>query len=180
MAGLRYDFRQEIERTKLAEDRVQPTKMAHARVIFIKLDPADTSGATHAEAAARAQMAEVQEQLKAGKNFAELAKRYSTESGQGRDGDLGILYEGMRGMDTAILNAALAMKSGQVSSEPGQTRDGYFLVEVVSTSDQHSAGEDSAYATAFSAYRDAKAQTLIPEAIVGLLKKSKVVYYVHS
>jgi parvulin-like peptidyl-prolyl isomerase len=180
MAGLRYDFRQEIERTRLAADRVEPTKMAHARVIFIKPDPADATGAAHADTVARAQMAGVQEQLKAGKNFSELAKKYSAESGQGKDGDWGILYEGMRGMDTPILNAALAMKSGQVSAEPGKTRDGYFLIEIISTSDQHDDAEDSAYANAFSVYREAKAQTLVPETIVGLLKKSKVVYYVHS
>jgi foldase protein PrsA len=178
MAGLRYDFRQEIERTKLAEDGVKPTKMAHARVIFVKVDSADVSDTAHADAVARAQMAEVQEQLKAGKSFVELAKKYSMESG--REGDMGILYEGMRGMDTAILNTALAMKTGQVSAEPGRTRDGYFLVEVISTSDQHDANEDSAYADAFKTYREAKAQTLVPEAIVGLLKKSKIVYYVHS
>jgi parvulin-like peptidyl-prolyl isomerase len=180
MAGLRYDFRQEIERTKLVANQVQPTKMAHARVIFVKIDPADASGTAHADAAARSQIADVQEQLKAGKSFENLAREHPFESGQGRGGDLAILYEGMRGMDTAILNTALAMKNGAVSSEPGKTRDGYFLVQVISTSEQHGNDEEKAYADAFNSYREAKAPTLVPEAIVGLLKKSKVVYYVHS
>ena len=178
MAGLRYDFRQEIERTKLAVDRVNPTKMAHARVIFVKIDSEDASGVSKAEAAARAQMREIQKQLKAGKGFEELARQYPLESG--KDGDLGILYDGRRGTDTAILNAALAMKSGEVSSEAGKTRDGYFLVQVISTDDQHDVSEASAYADAFKTYREAKAQTLVPDAIVDLLKKSKIVYYVHS
>lgn len=180
MAGLRYDFRQEIEGTKLVANQVKPMKMAHARVIFVKIDPSDTSGVVHADAAAHSQMADIQEQLKAGKSFENLAQEHPFESGQGHGGDLGILYEGMRGMDTAILNTALAMKSGAVSSEPGKTRDGYFLVQVISTGEQHGSQEEKAYADAFNSYREAKAPTLVPEAIVGLLKKSKVVYYVHS
>ncbi|HEX4263164.1 MAG TPA: peptidylprolyl isomerase [Verrucomicrobiae bacterium] len=178
MAGLRYDFRQEIERTKLVAARVQSTKMAHARVIFVPVNPSDDFGAAHADAAARSLMAQVQAQIKAGKNFEELAKENPAE--QGREGDLGILYEGKQGMDTAILNSALAMKRGEVSSEPGKTRDGYFLLQIISTSDQHGVDEESNYANASKEYREAKAQTLVPEAIVGLLKKSKVVYYVHS
>jgi len=39
MAGLRYDFRQEIERTKLVFDKVPPTRMVHARVILVKRIP---------------------------------------------------------------------------------------------------------------------------------------------
>jgi hypothetical protein len=180
MAGLRYDFRQEIERMKLVANQVKPTKMAHARVIFVKIDATDASGASHADAAARSQMTDIQAQLKAGKTFENLANAHPLESGQGNDGDLGILYEGMRGMDTAILNTALAMKIGAVSSEPGKTRDGYFLVQVISTSELHDSQEEKAYADAYNSYREAKAPTLVPEAIVGLLKKSKVVYYVHS
>jgi foldase protein PrsA len=178
MTGLRYDFRQEIERTKLVAARVEPTKMAHARVIFVKINPFDDSGAAHADAAAHSLITEVQAQLKAGKSFEKLAKEYPAE--QGGEGDLGILYEGKQGMDTAILNSALTMKGGEVSSEPGKTREGYFLLQIISTSDRHGADEESGYANALRAYREAKAQTLVPEAIVSLLKKSKVVYYVHS
>ena len=180
MAGLRYDFRQEIERTRLVIDRVELAKMAHARAIFVKIDPSGVSGTTRGEAEAQALMANIQDQLKAGKSFDELAGKYSEVGDKGKAGDLGILYEGMRGMDTAILNSALAMTNGQASSEPGKTRDGYFLLRIISTSDNHPGDEDAAYRDASLAYREAKARMLAPEAIVGLIKKSKVVYYVHS
>ena len=179
MAGLRYDFRQEIERTRLVMEQVKPTKMVHARVIFVKIDSSDTSGPMLADARARASMANIQAQLKAGKSFEELAGKYSAPGDKSR-GDLGILYEDMRGMDTAMLNSALAMKTGEVSSEPGKTRDGYFLLQIISTSADHADSEAAAYQDASGVYREAKAQMLVPKEIVGLLKKSKVVYYVHS
>jgi parvulin-like peptidyl-prolyl isomerase len=179
-SGLRYDFRQEIERTRLVMDQVEPTRMVHARAIFVKLDSSDATTPERADADAQASIAKIQEQLRAGTSFAELAEKYSEPADKGRAGDLGILYEDMRGMDTAILNTALAMKNGEVSAEPGKTRDGYFLVQIISTSDRHASSEDAAYEEASTAYREAKAQRLIPEAIVRLLKNSKVVYYVHS
>jgi parvulin-like peptidyl-prolyl isomerase len=86
----------------------------------------------------------------------------------------------MHGMDTAILNAALAMKNGEITPDPGQTRGGYFFLQILSTSDHHPNDEDAAYTDAFTAYREEKTQMLAPKAVVNLLKKSKVVYFVHS
>jgi parvulin-like peptidyl-prolyl isomerase len=180
MAGLRYDFRQEIERTKLVIDQVKPTRMVHARIIFLKTDPAGESGATRTDADARTLVANIQAQLKAGKSFEELANKYSELGDKTRGGDLGILHEDMKGMDTAILKAALAMKNGEVSLFPVKTQNGYFLLQVTSDSDKHPDNEDAVYTDAAIVCQEEKAQRLIPEAIVTLLKKSKVVYYVHS
>jgi parvulin-like peptidyl-prolyl isomerase len=179
MAGLRYDFRQEIERTKLVMEQVKPTRMVHARTIFVKIDSSNRAMETQADADARTAVANIEAQLRAGKSFENLAQEYSAP-GDKSAGDLGILYEDMRGMDTAILNTALAMSAGDVSTVPGKTRDGYFLLKIISTSGQHDPGEDAAYRAAVTSYREAKAQMLVPKAIVGLIKKSRVVYYVHS
>lgn len=125
-------------------------------------------------------IADIQNQLKAGKSFEELAGQYSEISDKNNNGDIGILYEGMQGMDTAILNTALTMKKDEISSTPVKTYGGYFLLQIVSTSDNHASGEDTAYAEALATCQEQKAQPLIPQAIVDLIKKSKVVYYVHS
>lgn len=180
MAGLRYDFRQEIERTKLVVDQVQPTRMVRAGVIFVKVDPSGVSGVTRSEAGAVTLITNIQDQLKEGKSFGELAQKYSELGDKTKGGDLGILYEGIQGVDTAVLNTALAMNNDQVSSNPVKTRDGYFLLQITSTSDKHTGSEDAGYMDASRVYREEKAQMLIPEAIVGLLKKSRVVYYLHS
>lgn len=180
MAGLRYDFRQEIERTKLVIDQVKPTRTVHARIIFVKIDPSGESGPRRTEADAETLIMNIQDQLKARTSFEDLANKYSEMSDKTKGGDLGILYEDMPGMDTVILNAALATKVGQTSSSPGKTQNAYFLLQVISDSDKHSENEAPAYAEATTVCRAQKAQRLIPDAIVMLLKKSKVVYYVHS
>lgn len=183
MADLRYDFQQEIKRGKLAIGQVKPTKMVHASVIVVKTGSGVselTSGTMGADVEAMKLITDIQNQLKAGMGFEELAQKYSELGDKSKGGDLGILYEGMQGMDTAILNTALAMKNGQVSSDPGRTHDEYFFLQITSTSDKHASNEDAAYAKAFTACREQKAQMLIPQVIVDLIKKSKVVYYMHS
>jgi parvulin-like peptidyl-prolyl isomerase len=178
--GLKYDFRQQIERTKLVLDQVKPTKMVHARIIFVKVDPSGASGVVRSDADARTLIAKIQDQLKAGKSFEELAGRYSEIGDKNKAGDTGLLYEGMQNMDTAILNTSLAMKKGEVTPSPVQTYGGYFLLQCISTSGNHPGDEDAAYANAFATYQEQQAQPLIPQAIISLIKKSKVVYYVHS
>jgi len=138
------------------------------------------SGVTRLEAEAVTLITNIQDQLKAGKGFEELAQKYSELGDKTKGGDLGILYEGIQGVDTAVLNTALTMNNDQVSSNPVKTRGGYFFLQTTSTSDEHASSEDAGYMDASRVYREEKAQMLIPEAIVGLLKKSRVVYYLHS
>ncbi|MDB6112960.1 MAG: Foldase protein PrsA precursor [Pedosphaera sp.] len=184
MAGLRRDFQQEIERTKLVVDQVKPTKMMHARAIFVEAKPSGmfkpVSATMGADVEAKKLIADIQDQLKTGKSFGELTRQYSKTGDKSKGGDLGVLYEGMHDMDTAVLNAALAMKEGDISPAPIKAYGGYVLLQAISTSDSHASGEDAAYAEALAVCQNQKAQPLIPQAIVNLIKKSKVVYYVHS
>jgi foldase protein PrsA len=183
MDGLRRDFRQEIERTRLAIEQVKPTKLVRARVIFIKVRPAgmpgSVSGARRTDAEARMLIASIQAQLKAGTTFEALAKQYSEMDDRNKDGEL-TLYEGKRDIDTAMINAALKTKKGEISPAPIEAHEGCFLIQTVSTSDDHATDEDGVYADAFAVYAKERAQSLIPQVIVDLIKKSRVVYYVHS
>ena len=122
-------------------------------------------------------LAAVQAQLKAGKDFGELARQYSDAPSKNLDGDAGIFYPGIQGADTALLNAALTMKKGQITPEAVKTYDGYAFIQILSTSDDHAAAEDPAYAAALAAYKEQQAQPLIPQAVRELVNKSKVTYY---
>jgi parvulin-like peptidyl-prolyl isomerase len=178
--GLRQDFRQEIERTTLAMNRVKPTRMVHARVILARANATSESDEDRAEAAAKAQIIDIQNQIKAGKKFDDLAIHYADVGDQGGRGDLGIIFGAMPNVDTAIVNAAMGLKHGEITVQPIKTYNGYVLVEAVSTSDDHLSIENAAYAKAQSVYQQSEAQHLIPQMIVSLIKKSNVSYYVHS
>ncbi len=181
--GLKHDFQQQIERTKLVIDQVKATRLVHARVILVTGNPSGSEpapGITRTEAQAKALIMAIQDQMKAGESFAEMARQYSETGGAAGDGDIGILYEGKQGTDTAILNTALAMNKGESSPIPVRTYNGYFLLQIISTGESHGSDEDTTYAAAITRYQEQKAQSLIPQAVIDLIKKSKVVYYVHS
>lgn len=179
MAGLRRDFRQEIERTQLAIGQVQPARMVHVRIILVQANAASESDIERADRDAKARIVTIQNELKAGKGFENLAAQYSVPDDPSKSGDMGVIFPAKPGIDTAIVNAALAMKKGEVSPEPIKTANGYALLEAVSDSDNVE-NEDAAYAKALAAYRNMEAQRLIPKIVVELLKNSDVTYYVHS
>ena len=184
--ALKLDFAQDIERTKLVIDRVMPVKMVHCAAIIIKYCPPGTipgvsSDIKHTQAQAENLIRNIQDQLRLGHDFGDLAAQYSDVGYPDDKGDLGIFYPGINDIDTAVLTAALGLNAGQTSPEYFATNDGaYCIVRAVSTSERHSASEDEAYAEAAGVYNDQQAQTLIPDYIVDLIKKSHVVYYVHS
>ena len=180
IAGLRGDFRQEIERTQLAIGQVQPARMVHVRIILAKAVAISESDIERADRDAKARIIAIQEQLKTGKSFEDLAAEYCSQDDPSKSGDMGIIFPAKPGMDTGIVNAALAMKKGEISSQPIKTSSGYALLQAISDSDGHPIGEDAAYAKALSEYRSMEARRLIPQIIVGLIKKSIVTYYLHS
>lgn len=180
MAGLRYDFRQEIERTQLAIGQVQSARMVHARIILAKAIAASESDTERADRDAKARIIAIQNELKAGKSFEDLAVLYCAPDDPSKSGDMGILFPAKPGMDTGIVNAALALKNGEISSQPVKTSSGYALLQFISDSDNHPSGEDAAYVKTQAEYRSMESRRLIPKMIVNLIKESKVTYYVHS
>jgi parvulin-like peptidyl-prolyl isomerase len=180
MAGLRYDFRQEIERTQLVINQVKPPHMVHARIILMKASPVSESDVDRADRDARARIIAIQEQLKAGKLFEDLAAQYCVADDPSKSGDMGIVFEAMPNVDTAIVNAAMGLKKGETTPQPVKTVNGYVLVEAISASDDHATGEDDAYSKALAGYQQLEAHQLISQMILSLIKKSNVTYYVHS
>jgi parvulin-like peptidyl-prolyl isomerase len=70
---------------------------------------------------------DVQRHLKDGKNFEELAKKYSQCPSAPQGGDLGNLY-GKKNVDSDFMEALELLKPGQVSGVV-RTRFGYHLIQ---------------------------------------------------
>jgi parvulin-like peptidyl-prolyl isomerase len=104
-------------RSLYEQDRTQFTQI-HAKHILVK-----------SESLARKIAAEATP-----KNFASLAKRYSTDTGSAaKGGDLGTLSASS--LDPAFVQAALALKPGQIS-QPVQTQFGWHVILLVSATVQ--------------------------------------------
>ena len=82
--------------------------------------------ASHILLEKQSQALKVAEELKAGGNFSELAKKYSTCTTGKRGGDLGQFGRGK--MVKEFEQAAFSLKPGQVS-EPIKTQFGYHIIK---------------------------------------------------
>jgi peptidyl-prolyl cis-trans isomerase C len=82
--------------------------------------------ASHILLEKQSQALKVAEELKAGGNFSELAKKYSTCPSGKRGGDLGQFGRGQ--MAKEFEQAAFALKPGQ-TSDPIKTQFGYHIIK---------------------------------------------------
>src|SRR6187549_3700339 len=74
-------------------------------------------------------------QLKAGNDFAALAKRMSADKGSAaKGGDLG--WFGPRDMDPAFTNAVALLKKGEFTATPVQTAAGWHVIQLQNTRDR--------------------------------------------
>jgi len=119
--------------------------------ILIKVD-AKADEAKKAEA--RKKIEEVQQKLKDGGDFADLAKEYSEGPSNTKGGDLG--YFGRGQMVKPFENAALALKPNEVS-DVVETRFGYHIIKVFDTKQEQTL-----------AYADVKTQ------IIQRMKQEKI------
>jgi peptidyl-prolyl cis-trans isomerase D len=113
------------------KSRYVESEKRHAHHILIAVDGQDPK----ADAAALAKAKDVQAQLKAGKDFGDLARRYSADPGSAKQGgDLGwaekTAYVG------PFADALFAMQAGQVS-DPVKTQFGYHVIRLDEIRPQH-------------------------------------------
>ncbi|MEW6088758.1 MAG: peptidylprolyl isomerase [bacterium] len=87
----------------------EPEKVKASHILFLVKD----SDNFNEEREARNKAEKVLAELKTGKNFAELAKKYSEDSSKEKGGDLGYFSRGM--MDANFERAAFALKTGETS-----------------------------------------------------------------
>lgn len=83
--------------------------------------------ASHILVEKQSQALKVLEELKAGTNFGDLAKKYSTCPSGKKGGDLGQFGRGQ--MVREFEQAAFALKTGQVTEHPVKTQFGYHIIK---------------------------------------------------
>ena len=103
----------------------QPPRVRASHILIGFPENADDA----AKAAAKAKAQQVLSQVKAGKDFAALAKQYSTDPGSAQNGgDLGLFQQGQ--MVPPFDKAAFSMKEGE-TSDLVETQFGYHIIRVV-------------------------------------------------
>ena len=133
---LRVDFRRFEAEAQVTEEMIQSyfdlnkkdygtPKKVRARHILFRLGP---NADQEAIEAARKKALEVLKEARSGKDFAELAKKYSEDPGsREKGGDLGFFTR--ERMVKPFSDAAFAMKKGEIS-EPVKTPFGWHIIKV--------------------------------------------------
>ena len=122
----------EVEKyyTEHARDFETP-RQAKAAHILIRVGP---TGGSAAEDSAREKIADVIRRVKAGEDFAKLAKERSDDPGSAsKGGDLGLVSQGE--MVPPFEQALFTLKKGEVSPEPVRTPFGYHAIKVTDVSE---------------------------------------------
>jgi peptidyl-prolyl cis-trans isomerase D len=128
--------------------RYGETEKRHAHHILIAL-PAGASAAADAAALAKAQ--QVVAELKSGKDFSELSKKYSADPGSAsRGGDLG--WADKATYVASFAEALFSMQPAQIS-DPVKTQYGYHIIRLDEIRPAHVRSFDEAHAQIESEYR---------------------------
>ena len=92
-----------------------------------KLNSSGVYHVAHILVSHRHEAEDVLKLLKDGKEFAEIAKRFSQCTSRSRGGDLGPLAKGKA--DPDFEEAALLIPAGELSDRPIRTRFGYHIIK---------------------------------------------------
>jgi peptidyl-prolyl cis-trans isomerase C len=105
-------------------DKFKEPEAVRASHILIRVQPGDEAAQKKALAAIQS----VHKQAKAGKDFSDLARKYSADGSAERGGDLGFFTKDK--MVPEFANAAFALEPGQIS-DIVQTSFGYHVIKVI-------------------------------------------------
>jgi len=181
MDDLREPQRIQIEVGKLIEKTIPPFQMAHVRRILVTIDhpgaPKIPGIMPHSEAEAKEIIGQIQAQLAAGKSFEVLAQQYSEDTGsKAKGGDLGVIT-GKDPYDSEFLNAAFALKKGEVTKTPVRTSYGLELIEAVSTRDDPLPSDEQLYQSADQQAKKQETRAEMRGYIPALVARSKIAVY---
>lgn len=181
MVDFKNSIRLRLLADKLVKKTIKPVKMAHVEYLLVATaNPQNNpSVKVHTDADALKIIDKAQAELKAGKKFEDVVKEYSEDpSTKDKNGDLGIIGP-TSGLDQNFLNAALALKKGEVTPTPVKAPEfGYFLIKAVSTSsDPLDASEKAEYAAQMDTAQQSQLQEALPGYLQALRSKAKVTSY---
>lgn len=133
-------------------------------------------GATDADReAAKAKLAEVQQALKGGKRFEELAKAYSSAPSKDTGGDLGWMSRGL--LRQSLEEAALKLQPEQVS-DPLETDKDYILLQLIANEDKRVQPFEEVKPKILEKLQEPKAQNAIEQYLNGLRVRANIRYQV--
>lgn len=133
-------------------------------------------GVTEGEQAeARALLAKLQGDLKAGASFEELAKAHSSSPSKVTGGDLGWMGRGL--LRANLEEAALKLKAGEVSA-PVETDKDLILVQMVANEDNRSQPFEDVKAKILEKLQEPKAQNAIEQYLTGLRTRGNIRFQV--
>ncbi len=180
LATFKESLRLRIEAEKLVASQVAPMKLVHASHILVvtngSINPALKA---HSDADALKLIGKAQAELKAGKPWADVCKKYSEDpSNKDKGGDLGIIGTGMTNIDQTFLTAAVSLPAGQITPTPVKSVYGYHLIKVDSTNTAPaSPAERAQYASVIANARDSQYKALIPPYLLRLRAQAKINNY---
>jgi len=180
IATFRESLRLRVEAEKLVARQIAPIKMVHASHILVVTNGSiNPSLKAHSDADALKLIGKAQAELKAGKSWADVCKKYSEDpTNKDKSGDLGLIGSNMTNIDQTFLAAALSLSAGQISPAPVKSIYGYHLIKVDSTSSAPaSSAEKAQYAAALASARDSQYKTLIPPYLQQLRAQAKINNY---
>jgi peptidyl-prolyl cis-trans isomerase SurA len=140
------------------------TQPESVRLNEILIPVASSGDETANLAAAKAKADDVDAKVKAGANFADLAKANSSGSTAAQGGDLGIYTRGK--LAKQLEDATFALQAGQ-STEPIRTRQGYVILKVA----EHTAGGTQPFASVRPQVEEAAFMTRMQPALREYLAK---------
>ncbi len=133
-------------------------------------------GATAEEqAAAKTKIEEIQTALKGGKSFEEMVKEHSSSPSKSLGGDLGWIGKGL--MRPAIEQAALVMKSDQISA-PIETDKDIYLIQLIAAEDDLVKPFSEVKPLILQKLQEPKAQNAIQNYLQGLRIRANIRYQV--
>ncbi len=180
MANFKDSLRLRLEADKLMSKTLPPIVAVHARHILVltTVPPGSPNVKPHSDEDARKLIAKAQDELKSGKSWDEVCKKYSEDpSNKDKGGDLGIIATGQPYIDPTFLNATLSLKKGQVTPEPVKSTYGYHLIKVDSANANPTPEDKQPLAAAVNAARQQMLQNSMQAYLDKLRQSAKVVNY---
>ncbi len=149
----------------------EQVKVSHILIASDVVDPNMDPNQVQAENRQKAQ--DLLVQLKAGKDFAELAQAHSTCPSAQKGGDLGMIRKGTT--VPPFEKAAFELKVGELS-EVVETQFGHHIIKVAEHQDARVIPLDEAKETLIKKLQDVKRNALTMEYIEALKAKATIVY----
>lgn len=179
MADFKDSLRLRLEAERLMAKKLPPVVAVHARhLLIVTNNPGNNPNMKpHTEADALKIIQKAQDELKSGKSWDEVCKKYSEDpSNKDKGGDLGIIGTGQP-YDPTFLNAALALKKGETSPTPVKSIYGYHLIKVDSTSADPTPADKPQFVALVTQTRQQMLQQSLPAYLQSLRQKAKVTTY---